>query len=316
MILVNGTPVPPENATVRALDAGFLYGETVFTTVGIVERTPVFLDRHIERLARMADALGIASCPGPEVLRLGVKRMIDIHDPVPRLLRITVTPGPLSAATIDRKPEAPGSWYVFPVFRSDPDPAVYESGVDVDLGPPLALPALDPRSHLKTGNLLLSRWLRSRKRPSSVDVLLSGRSGRLLEGTVSNVFFVETSGAVMTPPESWGVLPGIVRSVVLEFLGRNETTVRFDSPTRRTLSGIREIFLTNSFLGVMPVSRLLSPEDARGRESPVWVASDLPEVSRSLRKELDGRIRREIEAWPQILPVPNSARLQERKSPD
>ncbi len=316
MILVNGTPVLPENATVRALDAGFLYGETVFTTVGIVNRTPVFLDRHIERLARMAEALGIASCPGPETLRLGVKRMIDIHDPVPRLLRITVTPGPLSAATIDRTPEAPGSWYVFPVFRSDPDPAVYETGVDVDLGPPLALPALDPRSHLKTGNLLLSRWLRSRKRPSSVDILLSGRAGRLLEGTVSNVFFVENSGTIMTPPESWGVLPGIVRSVVLEILGQDKTAFRFDSPTRKALSDVREIFLTNSYLGVMPVSRLLNSVDGRKRESIAWTASVQPEVSRLLRKELAGRIRKEIEAWQEILPVPNPARLQERKSPD
>lgn len=312
MILVNGTPTPEDKAIVSALDAGFLYGETVFTTVGIVDRTPLFLDRHIGRIIRMSSEAGIASCPGPEALAAGVTRMIEIHDPPPRLLRITVTPGPLPAAAIDQKPKTPGAWYVFPVFRPDPAPALYEAGVTVELGPSLALPGGDPRSRLKTGNLFLSRWLRSRKRPESAEILLSGRTGRIVEGTVSNVFFVEDSGSVLTPPESWGVLPGVIRAVVLEILGETGRSVRFGAPTRRSLGGIREILLTNSFFGACPVSRVLPPADVPAESEPIWTLSSPPELSRSLKAALDVRIRSEREAWRNTL----RSRLQDRKSPD
>jgi branched-subunit amino acid aminotransferase/4-amino-4-deoxychorismate lyase len=312
VILVNGTPVPEDKATVPALDAGFLYGETVFTTVGIVDRTPLFLDRHIARLARMASEAGIASCPGVDALAAGVRTMIGIHDPPPRLLRITVTPGSLSAAAIDRRPETPGAWYVFPIFRPDPDPGLYDAGVPVELGPPLALPAGDPRSRLKTGNLFLSRWLRLRKRPECAEILLSGRSGRIVEGTVSNVFFVEDSGTVLTPPESWGVLPGVIRAVVLETLGEAGRSVRFGAPTRRSLEGIREIVLTNSFIGALPVSRILPPEGDSAGSEPVWSLATAPELSRTLKAALDRKIRSEREAWRNTHP----AGLQVRKSPD
>ena len=257
LIQKNGQIIDSSRAHVSVMDPAFLYGESLVTTVGVSNGHPEFLDRHIARILGMAKSLEWSFIPSRESILLGVPLMLKRLDPAPRLLRITITPGALREVSMIEKPSVCGDCFIFPVFRSDPPGSDLERGVDVALAHSSLLLPGDPRGRLKTGNLLLSVYL-ARKKPKGVsEWILKGKTGRLLEGSVSNVFFFRDDGSVLTAPERWGVLPGVIRSIVLEELKKEGRTVRWSAPKPSDLDQVRGIVLTNSYLKVMPVGRIL-----------------------------------------------------------
>ncbi len=74
--------------------------------------------------------------------------------------------------------------------------------------------------------------------------------GELAEGATTNLFFVRND-TVFTPPVSCGMLPGIMRACVMERIGAQEIIIRPED-----LASFDGMFVTNSLLGIMPVTRL------------------------------------------------------------
>ena len=58
-VWVNGAVVAPEEAVVSVFDHGFTVGDGVFETVKVMGGRPFALRRHIERLHRSAQGLGL-----------------------------------------------------------------------------------------------------------------------------------------------------------------------------------------------------------------------------------------------------------------
>ena len=82
------------------------------------------------------------------------------------------------------------------------------------------------------------------------DALWLDGGGQILETAGANIFAVDRSGAVLTPPVSRGLLPGVVRAAILrEFPGAREALVDLTA-----LADAAEVFLTNSLIGVLPVA--------------------------------------------------------------
>ena len=79
--------------------------------------------------------------------------------------------------------------------------------------------------------------------------------GEIAEGATSNLFFVK-GGTLYTPEVSSGLLPGILRRWVLE-TGKKEGLPVVEKRIRpEEVKTFEECFVTNSLLGIMPVSAL------------------------------------------------------------
>ncbi|MGW8389713.1 aminodeoxychorismate synthase component I [Pseudoduganella sp. HUAS MS19] len=77
------------------------------------------------------------------------------------------------------------------------------------------------------------------------DKLFFNERGELTEGGRSNVF-IRTGGLWITPPLSSGMLPGVMRAVILEAWGAQERVI-----TRQMLLAAEEIVVCNSLRGAM-----------------------------------------------------------------
>ncbi len=279
LIVMNGKLIAAEEASISAFDPGFLYGETLFTTLGVRNGSCRFLGRHLNRLMEMASVLHPTSPFSPEQIREGVRSLLLALPAPPQLLRITLTPGHLDGFRLDSGGSGPPSWMIVPIFRKGPDPIAEQSGVPTEISPVPALSSRDPRSRFKTGNLFLSRWLRRNKPPSRFELLMKNTRGYLLEGTVSNLFFVLKDETVLTPPEQWGVLPGVIRSVLIDLLRARGIPLQWGSLTPRTLNRAKGAFLTNSFIEMLPI-RTIYPETASNPSpganitEPLWRSED------------------------------------------
>ncbi len=108
--------------------------------------------------------------------------------------------------------------------------------------------------------------LREAEARGAFEALLLNEHGRLAEGSRSNLVLVLPEG-IFTPPESEGCLPGTVRRRLLE-----RGAIRERPLTLEDLAAARGLLLTNSLIGVLPVSRIdgreisVAPEAARLRE--------------------------------------------------
>lgn len=113
----------------------------------------------------------------------------------------------------------------------------------------------------KTHNYMENRILMDRAKASNCyDVLRVNTSGFVVEGASSNVFW-EKAGVVYTPSLETGLLPGVVRSVLL-----NAHEVRTGAFPLDAILDAEAVFLTNSHIGVLPVEYF---REASGRQTPL-----------------------------------------------
>jgi len=128
MILwLNGELVPASQARIDPADRGFLLGDGLFETMLARHGRVVFLDAHLMRLARGAEAIGLALPLDPARIAAACKSLIEANglaDAPRAALRLTLTRGP-----------APRG------LALPPDPAPTLMIAAASAGPPPASPA-------------------------------------------------------------------------------------------------------------------------------------------------------------------------------
>jgi para-aminobenzoate synthetase/4-amino-4-deoxychorismate lyase len=94
---------------------------------------------------------------------------------------------------------------------------------------------------------------RTAEAQGAFDMLFFNERGELTEGGRSNVF-VQVAGRWLTPPLACGLLPGVMRSVLLDDPAWNATEAVI---TRAMLEQADAIILCNALRGAIPA--ILSP---------------------------------------------------------
>ena len=237
----DGGIVPAGAAAVSPVDHAVIVGDGVFETLKVVNGTPFALTRHLGRLKRSADGLGLPE-PDDALVRTAVAETLTA-DPEAGRLRITWSsgPGPLGS---DRG-GGPGTLLV----ASSPG-TVWPEAVPVHLcewtrNERGALTGLKTTSYAEN-----VRALEAAHRRGASEALLANTQGRLCEGTGTNVFLV-VDGVLVTPPLSSGCLAGITRDLVLEL---TEVVERDIDPDEFTVAS--EAFLTSSTREVGAISAI------------------------------------------------------------
>src|SRR6202162_886367 len=93
IVFLNGEFVPEERAVVSVFDRCFLYGDGLFETLRVLNRTPFLWAEHIERLQRGAEFLNISLPFPPEPLREFAYELIVQTDTPRESLRLTLPRG-------------------------------------------------------------------------------------------------------------------------------------------------------------------------------------------------------------------------------
>lgn len=218
---------------VSVSDAGYTHGLGVFETLPVVRGNPLHLDRHLARLAHAAPRLGL-KVPASQEIREGVQAVTAACGGHFQRLRITLTDSLVISSVTAEPWTGPMTAVVAPWVRNERSP----------------LAGLKCTSY--ADNVLAYRWAQKKK---ADEALLFDSTGRLCEGTLSNVFVV-LDGEVLTPSLDTGCLPGIVRALVLEHLEHEHRPAHETAIDHDTLARADEVFLTNSVRGVVPVSDL------------------------------------------------------------
>ena len=243
-VWVNGELRDAADARVSATDHGLTVGDGVFETCQVRDGAAVALTRHLRRMARSADVLGLR-LPPEELLREAVRETLAAAGPMLLgRLRITLTggAGPLGS---DRGDAAPT--LLVAVTAAAPWPAVT---------PVVTVPWTRNERSAIAGAKTTSYAenvvaLAEARRRGAQEALFANTRGELCEGTGTNVVVV-LDGALVTPPLSSGCLAGITRELLLEWgAGEGLPVVEKELPLS-VLAEAEDVLLTSSTRGVQP----------------------------------------------------------------
>lgn len=252
VVAIDGEVVALERALVSVLDRGFLFGDSVFEVLRTYEGVPRPLGRHLERLARSCERVGIELPVSLDRLREELESTLAVAGLDEAWIRIVITRGAGPISFDVRSARHPKRLILMQPLVTPPD-EVYADGVEVATA--TVARALDPSDAAGAKN---SNYLRNllaaddARRRGAYEAVMLGPGGEVLEGASSNVFIVKDE-RLITPPLELGILGGITRAVVLE-AARNlgiETHERVFFP--HDLYAADEAFLTSSIREVVPI---------------------------------------------------------------
>ncbi len=210
IVFVNGQFVPEEQAVVSIFDRCFRYGDGLFETALIANGKLFRWAQHFERLQHSAAFLKIPVPFSADALRDAALELSALNQLPNAVLRLTLSrgAGPRHyAPTGTETPFLALSLHEVPPCDERPWKLATAS---------VRVAAGDPLARHKTCSRLLNVLAATEARDCGADeALLLDTDGRVLEGTMSNVFWI-AGGTVCTTPLTAGVLPGVTRAVVRE----------------------------------------------------------------------------------------------------
>jgi len=227
-------------------DRGLLLGDGLFETMLALDGVIPMIEAHLDRLAAGCAALGL-----PDLDREAARALCLAAPPATgrAAVRLTVTAGS-GGRGLDRPAQ------IVPRLRAT-----------AALSAPIETPATliiaqtrrnegSPASRLKTLAYLDNVLARAQARAAGADeAVMLNNAGHLACAAAANLFWIEGE-RLLTPALDCGVLAGITRGRVLAAARSWEIEAVEIAADGARLAGADGVFLTNSLIGVRPVSRL------------------------------------------------------------
>ena len=242
-MLVNGSA----EGIISPLDRGLAYGDGLFESVRFIGTKAPLWQRHIQRLDESCRRLHI---PAPDAAQLWEEAISVSRDLTHAVVRITLTRGVGERGYAP--PVSPSVTRIVAAFAAPVVPAeIYAEGVRIRVCEMRLAqqPLLAGIKHLNRLEQVLARaeW----SDPAIAEGLLCASDGRVVCATMANLFAV-IDGALLTPSVDRCGVAGVARAEVLQAFPQTHIS---DIPLD-VLRGAKEIFLSSSVRGIVPVSLL------------------------------------------------------------
>jgi 4-amino-4-deoxychorismate lyase len=255
MILVNGAVAD----SVAATDRGLAYGDGVFRTLPVRQGRPQCWEDHYRKLERDCAALAIA-CPPMRVLALELEQLA--RDSADFAAKIIITRGSGMRGYAPPQPASPTR-----IVMSAPLPEYpaefNRSGIKVHLCVTRlsSQPRLAGVKHLNRLENVIARaeW----NDPAVPEGLLLDTEDRVIGGTMSNLFVVE-SGALVTPELSRCGVAGVTRERIMKAAAKQGMACREESITQARFLDASEAMLVNSIFGAWQIAACAGKRWAAG----------------------------------------------------
>ena len=254
-IHLNGRLVPAKEAVISVFDHGFLYGDGIYETMRVYDGVTFMLDEHLRRLYRSASIIGLSIPFDVDSLKAYVYDTLIANSLKDAFVRLTISRG---HGPIGLDPDlCPSPTVVIIAQEMKVYPkSFYERGISVIIAETKRnfREALNPQ--IKSLNFLNNILAKiEAKKKGAYDAIMLNVYGKLAEGTISNIFFFKDN-VICTPSTECGILDGITRGIVIEIAMRYGLIVKEGEFTMEDLYSAEEVFITNTTLEVMPVSKV------------------------------------------------------------
>ena len=260
-MLINGQ----HERQISALDRGLLYGDGLFETIAVSDGLPCLWKQHLRRLQEGCTRLNI-SCPDPDLL-LGEVRE-EAAGEARGVIKLILTRGAGGRGYLAESDPTP-TRIVSLLPWPDRDENLRVKGVNVRICKTRLgeNPALAGIKHLNRLEQVMARneW----RDPEIFEGIMLDSSGRVIEGTMSNLFLVARD-QLWTPVLDESGVHGVMRSQVIDLAAELGIACIEQRMSVALLDEAADVFITNARMGLQPVARIHTNADTlRYERSPL-----------------------------------------------
>ena len=253
-IFLNGKIIPDTDANISSGDRGFLYGDGIYETLRSYNGKPFKLAEHLERMRHSAKQLKISFEYSNDDIGERINELIEKNCSQNAYIRITLSRG-TGGVRLQMDDNIKPTTLIQVKPLTPYDKKLYEEGMSLVVSNCRRSTSCPISCH-KTTNLLKSILLKEEAiKKSAHEAIILNTDDYVTECVVSNIFMV-SGGIVVTPSLGTNILPGITRRTVLDICRDSSIPVSEDRFRIEALVKADEVFITNSLMEIMPVSKI------------------------------------------------------------
>jgi len=241
--LFNGELIWADQALISAAAEGCAYGFGIFETLKVAGGRAFFVEEHCRRFSRSCKELAMPLPLDFESIRGAIGMLILANGLGRGTLKILYTK--------DHK-----KFDLLLTTKENPYPeAIYDQGFWICMASAKRNPYAK-LTYIKSSNYMENLLEKEQAAVKGFDeAIFLNTDGYLSEGACTNLFFVK-EGIVFTPSIACGLLPGILREKVIGLIHRSSLRLETGQFREDDLWESDEVFLTNSRMEIMPVSKI------------------------------------------------------------
>lgn len=269
-VLIDGVPRTAQTAQISVFDRGFLYGDSVFETLRTYAAEPFALEEHLDRLAQSAERVQIPLGIDRKALASEVRLAIQQAGFEESFIRVMLTRGRADLLGLDPSLADRPVRVVMVLPLDAPASELYDRGIGAITYRAQRTVDGTTAAGAKVSNYLTAVLaMHQARQQGALEALLVDARERVLEGATSNLFGV-LSGALITPPEELGILPGITRAHLLRVAERVGIPASKRAITVDELWSFDELFISSSIRELLALVRIDGRTVGAGRPGPIF----------------------------------------------
>lgn len=240
LVFLNGQITKEEDAKVSISDLSYQFGYGLFETVKCEQGIPVFFEDHYKRLTKSAREIGMPFPVDITEVKSWIQDVLKANNLTRARVKIIISKrsnDKFNVLILASILEKPASTYLLLAWKLSRDP-----------------------------NSVSFRYKTTSRADSYVayskalelgfnEALYINEKNEITECTRANIFLV-MEDKILTPVPESGILSGVTRLKIFEIARTSNIHVEEKILHKLYLNKAKDVFITNSTLGIMPVSRL------------------------------------------------------------
>ena len=260
---INNKFIDHNKAKISVDDRGFLFADSVYELIGVLNKKIIDLDQHLNRLKVSLRKVKIKYKLSKKKFEETINKLIKLNSIFNGYIYIQITRG-----VAERKHEFPEKYHPTTIIFTKHlkiNKDIYEKGVKIITIPDIRW----LRRDIKTTSLLpnvLSKQLAVEKNAFESWLI---DNGNITEGSASNAWIIKSSNTIITHPANTKILKGVTRDTIIKILKKNNFNVIEKPFNLIEAKNAKEAFLTSSTLSVLPVVKIDNYNISNGKPGDI-----------------------------------------------
>lgn len=252
VLYFNGEYIPGSSAKISVYDRSYLFGEGLFESFRSFNSKVPFLESHLNRLEWSGTFLNLDFPKDIDISAI-LTKLLEKNGLKDARFKIMLSRSFKSAFDSAARSTPDDSTTNLTVFCEPIDETALQRPYKLKTVKTFCNDA-SPLANLKTSNYLTKIMARHEAQESGCDdaVLLNAK-GFVTECTTGSIFWIDRNNVLMTVMEDQGLLSGITAKHLKKLLEQNKIQHKTGVLKPEELTHAKEIFITNSVVGVKPV---------------------------------------------------------------
>jgi len=224
-------------------DKNITEGISLYEVIRVIDKVPLFLDRHLERLHNSAALINKKIWMNKEELKNELFKLIDINKYNEGNIKIIFNT--ISDGLIEEN-----KFYAYFIESHYPTDKQYKNGVGTVF---CFMERSNPNA--KIINKELREYTNKLIEDNNVyEAILVDKEGYITEGSRSNIFMVKGDNVITAPLEK--VLPGITRTIILELCKAEGIVFKEEKVNYKEISKLDALFISGTSPKILPINKI------------------------------------------------------------